>query len=322
LDFAADSGRSDFGIAQRLLCRRGVRAGKGARDAIERLVQKGIGAPGSHVHLERLDSFLSAAQLGITLASLGLGWIGEPVFLALLQPIFSVFKLESEGLQHGLAFAVGFTAITFLHICAGEQAPKWLAIQKPLPNHALGSLSDAVVLSDFLPFVVALNTASQWLLRQAGLQVVSEAEQSHLRRSSFVVAGSSENQALPPWTQYCSQRLDLRRRVVRDVMRPRQESPPSTRRRRLPNAWKLPKRPATPASPFVRAGTLTGQQAWCTSRPIRDASQSAQRGRLAPVARKRFTFRNRPARATAPIASGSKTPHGLVVDEYAARSGW
>src|SRR5262245_41419687 len=84
--------------------------------------------------LERLDSFLSAAQLGITLASLGLGWIGEPVFLALLQPVFNVFKLESEGLQHGLAFAVGFTAITFLHICAGEQAPKWLAIQKPLPT--------------------------------------------------------------------------------------------------------------------------------------------------------------------------------------------
>ena len=84
--------------------------------------------------LKHLDAYLSGCQVGITLASLGLGWIGEPVFTALLQPVFGWLNIESSELRHVLAFAVGFSAITFLHISAGEQAPKWLAIQKPLPT--------------------------------------------------------------------------------------------------------------------------------------------------------------------------------------------
>src|SRR5690348_14006440 len=83
--------------------------------------------------LRRLDASLSAAQLGITLASLGRGWIGEPVFIALLRPVFGWLNVESPEVQRLLAFGVGFSALMFLHICAGEQAPKWLAIQKPLP---------------------------------------------------------------------------------------------------------------------------------------------------------------------------------------------
>src|SRR3954452_23579658 len=74
--------------------------------------------------LQRLDAFLSAAQLGITLASLGLGWIGEPVFTTLLSPVFGWLHVDSEKARHLLSFAIGFSAITFLHICAGEQAPK------------------------------------------------------------------------------------------------------------------------------------------------------------------------------------------------------
>src|ERR1700694_1324022 len=59
--------------------------------------------------LRKLDSCLSAAQLGITLASLGLGWIGEPVFSALLHPVFGWLHVDSEQVREGLAFAVGFT---------------------------------------------------------------------------------------------------------------------------------------------------------------------------------------------------------------------
>src|SRR5512137_565052 len=58
--------------------------------------------------LQKLDAFLSAAQLGITLASLGLGWIGEPVFTALLHPVFGWLQIESEEARRFLAFAVGF----------------------------------------------------------------------------------------------------------------------------------------------------------------------------------------------------------------------
>src|SRR5512137_2090438 len=76
--------------------------------------------------IRNLDRSLSAAQLGITMASLGLGWIGEPVFAALLHPLLTWLRIESPAVQESLAFAVGFTTITFLHISAGEQAPKWL----------------------------------------------------------------------------------------------------------------------------------------------------------------------------------------------------
>ena len=84
--------------------------------------------------LKNLDRSLSAAQLGITLASLGLGWIGEPVFAKLLEPLMAMLHIESLAVQHTLSFIVGFSLITFLHIVVGEQAPKWLAIQKPQPT--------------------------------------------------------------------------------------------------------------------------------------------------------------------------------------------
>src|SRR5262245_61691034 len=84
--------------------------------------------------LSNLDRSLSACQLGITLASLGLGWLGEPLFAVLLQPIFQGLNIESERVQHSAAFFIGVTLLTFLHVTAGEQAPKWLAIQKPLPS--------------------------------------------------------------------------------------------------------------------------------------------------------------------------------------------
>src|SRR5215470_1018228 len=76
----------------------------------------------------KLDAALSATQLGITLASLGLGWLGKPAFASLLAPLIGYFNM-SPAQADWLAFAIGFTVITFLHIIAGELAPKSLAIQ-------------------------------------------------------------------------------------------------------------------------------------------------------------------------------------------------
>src|SRR5512137_2126001 len=129
--------------------------------------------------LTRLDSFLSAAQLGITLTSLGLGWIGKPVFAVLLRPVFALLSLESPELRDWVAFAVGFSAITFLHISAGEQAPKWLAIQKPLATTLWISYPLLWFYRASYPFVVALNGASQWMLRQAGISLGSEGGRAH-----------------------------------------------------------------------------------------------------------------------------------------------
>lgn len=173
--------------------------------------------------IQNLDAFLSAAQLGITLASLGLGWVGEPVFKALLHPLLSKMNL-SEAAQHSIAVIVGFSAITFLHIVAGEQAPKLLAIQKPLP----ATLWIARPLHWFYkisyPFIWALNHASQWLLRRVGLETGGDLEHQHSEEELRVLLETTRRQRDTALGRtIVLNAFDLNRRSVRDVMRPRQE---------------------------------------------------------------------------------------------------
>lgn len=175
--------------------------------------------------LGNLDAALSATQLGITLASLGLGWIGEPVFATLLEPVVRWLQIESEQMRHSIAFAVGFSVITFLHIVAGELAPKSLAIRKPLPT----SLWVAVPLDWFYkasyPAIWMLNHAANWLLRRFGIEPVSEAELAHSEEElRLLVAGASRLGGEGSLSrQVVLNAFDLRQRVAREVMRPRHE---------------------------------------------------------------------------------------------------
>src|SRR3954451_7671027 len=129
--------------------------------------------------ITNLNSFLSATQLGITMASLGLGWVGEPLFTRVLSPLLVRLGVQSDAMLHSISFALGFTALTFLHITAGELAPKWTAIQKPLPI----ALWVAQPLRWFYiasyPFNWLLNHAAQWLLRQVGLEPDAESKGMH-----------------------------------------------------------------------------------------------------------------------------------------------
>lgn len=178
--------------------------------------------------LAHLDRYLSAAQLGITLASLGLGWIGEPVFAALLKPAMNKLQIESEGLRHGISFAVGFTVITFLHITAGEQAPKWLAIQKPLPTTLWVVWPLRWFYRISYPFIVIINQSSLWLLRRIGIQPVGEAELAHSEEELRLLFAEAQKRTGGPTLgrDIVLNALELRQRIARDVMRPRQEIVP------------------------------------------------------------------------------------------------
>ena len=175
--------------------------------------------------LAHLDSFLSAAQLGITLASLGLGWIGEPVFTRVLEPVFGWLSIDSMRVRHVLSFTIGFSAITFLHISAGEQAPKWLAIQKPLPTTLWIAYPMIWFHKLSYPFVLVLNWSSQWLLRQAGLEPAGEGEGAHTEEELRLLFAASQKRAGGSSLRrvIVLNALDLRRRVAREFMRPRQE---------------------------------------------------------------------------------------------------
>jgi CBS domain containing-hemolysin-like protein len=77
---------------------------------------------------DKLDSYLSVCQLGITISSLGLGWIGEPAFKHLLEPLFIALSVP-DGATDAIAFAFAFATIKFLHVVFGELAPKSVAVQ-------------------------------------------------------------------------------------------------------------------------------------------------------------------------------------------------
>jgi CBS domain containing-hemolysin-like protein len=116
----------------------------------------------------QLDAYLSACQLGITLASLGLGWVGEPAFAELLTPLLGAIGIESQKLVHGIAFFFAFFIISYLHIVVGELAPKSWAIRKP----ELLSLWTAAPLYAFYwlmyPAIYLLNASANAILRIAG----------------------------------------------------------------------------------------------------------------------------------------------------------
>jgi len=97
----------------------------------EQVAQNRTFATTVHWLTRRMDASLSACQLGITMASLGLGWIGEPAIAHLLRPLLQAAGVASEIWLHGIAFAVAFTAITAAHLVFGEQAPKIFALRRP-----------------------------------------------------------------------------------------------------------------------------------------------------------------------------------------------
>jgi magnesium and cobalt exporter, CNNM family len=172
-----------------------------------------------------LNTFLSATQLGITMCSLGLGWVGQPIFAALLSPVLVSLHVESAAVRESIAFAVGFSALTFLEITAGELAPKWAALQNPLPIALWVSRPLRWFYAASYPFNWVLNSAAAWLLRQAGIELLGGEARAHSEEELRLLLGAAQRQAgvAPLGRDIVLNALDLRRRVAREVMRPRQE---------------------------------------------------------------------------------------------------
>lgn len=126
--------------------------------------------------LSNLDAYLSASQVGITMTSLGLGWVGEPVTAKLLSPIFIWFGMTNEQTIHTLSIIVGFIFLTFLHISLGEQAPKMLAIKSPKSVSLIVAIPLNLFYITFKPIVWMLNHAANFILRLIGIQQVPDSE--------------------------------------------------------------------------------------------------------------------------------------------------
>ena len=129
--------------------------------------------------VHHLDAYLSVCQLGITLASLGLGWLGEPAVAAVLRPAFALLSITNPALIASLSVAIGFSIITMLHVVFGELAPKSLAIQKAESTVLLLARPMRLMYVLCLPIVTVMNGISNAVLRLGGLHSAAESEPSH-----------------------------------------------------------------------------------------------------------------------------------------------
>lgn len=176
--------------------------------------------------LTHLDAYLSATQLGITLTSLGLGWVGEPYLAQMIQPFFFLAGVENEAVIRTASFAVAFSTITFLHIVLGELAPKSLAIRKSVGVTLTIAGPLGWFYSLFKPAIWFLNGAANFLLKHLfRIEPVSEAELAHTEEELRVILAQSAEakEVTPLGKELLINALDLRDRVVRDIATPRGE---------------------------------------------------------------------------------------------------
>ena len=173
----------------------------------------------------KLDAYLSACQLGITLASLGLGWVGEPAFAGLLEPVFVKFGVTSPELIHGISFASAFTIISFLHIVVGELAPKSMAIRHP---ERIGLMSAAPLYGFYwlmYPVIWLLNSSANLVLRLFGLgNVHSHDAHYSADELKLILRGKDQDDRFTrdEWN-ILAKSLDFSDLEVSDLMRPIQE---------------------------------------------------------------------------------------------------
>ncbi len=152
---------------------------------VERLVQEGRATAGLvRDATRRLDTYLSVCQLGITISSLGLGWIGEPAFAHIIEPILEPLGVP-KGSVHVIAFAVAFGTITFLHVVFGELAPKSVAIAKAEGTSLFVAPFMRFFYYLFLPGIYLFNGTANAVVRLFGVPAASETEETHSEDEDF-----------------------------------------------------------------------------------------------------------------------------------------
>ncbi len=151
------------------------------------------GKPGARLvqeAIQNLDDYLAVSQLGITLSSLGLGWIGEPAVAALIEPVLG--EIFPAGTIHLVAFALGFGFITFLHVVFGELAPKTFAIQEAERIAFLVAPLMKFFYYAFVPGIIVFNGTANYFTRLVGVSPASEGEETHTEEEIRMILTRSE----------------------------------------------------------------------------------------------------------------------------------
>jgi CBS domain containing-hemolysin-like protein len=177
--------------------------------------------------IDNLDRFISATQLGITIATITLGWVGEPVLAALIDAVLGLFGiLPAPGAVHTAAgIAVAFAVITFLHVVFGELAPKTVALI--MPERVSGVVAPPLMLFARLmaPFIALLNGTANAFLRLFGIKPMSESRHVHSPEElrMLVMQARAHGTLDESDSAMLAGVFDFHEKKVQDVMRPRTE---------------------------------------------------------------------------------------------------
>lgn len=174
--------------------------------------------------LNHLDGYLSACQLGITLCSLGLGWLGEPVVARMMSPLFEIAGF-GERLVHIVSLFVSFILIAVFHIVLGELAPKTIAVRKAEQVTLLSAWPMRIFYKIMFPFIWLLNRLSSGLLRMLGMAPVSEQDSLHTEEEIRVMMKESSESGLIDSTEMSlvDNIFEFADTTAREIMIPRTE---------------------------------------------------------------------------------------------------
>lgn len=172
--------------------------------------------------IKDLNSYLSACQLGITLASLGLGWVGEPAVSNMLMPLLDLFHL-SESTIHSISFILGFTIITGFHIVLGELTPKSLAIINAEKIAMYTALPLIMFYNVTYPIMWSFNHSTNLVLKIFGISQVDEHEAAHTDEEIKLLVEDSYKHGLIDKTEltFVDNIFDFSEKTAKEIMMPR-----------------------------------------------------------------------------------------------------
>ena len=190
---------------------------------IAQLEQEGSARAGSvRDALHDLDAYLSVCQVGITIASLALGWVGEPAVSALIRPGLEALGIANESLIELISVVLGFAVITYAHLVFGEQAPKYFSIQRAEGTSLWISRPLRIFMILFKPMVWLVNASTNFILRPWGIRLGEEEEVHSEEELRIMITSSTSSGVLDPQERdYLNNVFDFGETVAREVMVPR-----------------------------------------------------------------------------------------------------
>lgn len=192
---------------------------------IDTIEQKNIRARIAKEVIMHLDAYLSATQLGITITSIALGWIGEPAISRMIEPIINYFGITNPQVIHALSFGIGFSVITFLHITMGELGPKSIAIQYPKQTTLWIASPLHLFYVVFKPFIFILNKSANLMLRMVGIHPAGEHELSHSEEEIRMLIADGRKSGVIDATEYklIENIFNFTETSVKEIMIPRMD---------------------------------------------------------------------------------------------------